>query len=398
MMSRLRGFKKKLMSLSVFVLAGASLLPALALAQQQIATTQLAPQLYLLHGYTPNVIASVGPDGILLCDASYEELGDKVSAALGTLGKEKIRYIINTHWHFDHTGGNKVFGRDTVIIAHENVRPYLITDQLLLGQVQKAYPEHAVPNLTLTGPTTIYFNGETIKIIPLPGGHTNGDLIVYFEKANVLHIGDIVFTDMLPFIDLERGGNVLRLIENIGKVIAMMPPDVRIIPGHVRECHIEDLRNYQAMLEATVGVVQAEMEKGKSLEEIKAAGVLKDWEKWATGPARCDDWIEAIYKSVLAAGKDTVICKAVETIMRKYGWPGDRIPGPASSLGSSCRANPPAPWPQRSAPFPHRVRFRAYSRPCWDTFHIFSNEASYGLPSSEQHRHSASARARCRGD
>jgi len=293
--------------LFVFLFMGASLCPAYAGAQQNIVTTQLAPRLYLLHGFTPNVIASVGPDGLLLCDASYEELGDKLSAEFKKLGKDKPQTIINTHWHFDHTGGNKVFGRDAVIIAHENVRPFLLSDQMLLGQVQKAYPEDAVPNMTITGPITLHLNGEAVKIIPMPGGHTDGDLIVYFEKANVAHIGDIVFTDMLPFIDLERGGNVLRLIDNIGAVIAMMPPDARIIPGHVRECKIEDLKNYQEMLRATVNVVRAEMKKGKSLEEVKAAGVLKDWKKWAVGPASCDDWIEAIYRSVLAAGKDAVI-------------------------------------------------------------------------------------------
>jgi len=289
---------RKIRNLIAFLLAGASLWPALAWAQQQIVATPLASQLYLLHGYTPNVIVSVGPEGVLLCDASYEQLGDKLTAELMKLGETKVKYIINTHWHFDHTGGNKVFGRGAVIIAHENVRPYLSTDQLLLGQVQKAYPEHAVPNLTLTGPLKIYFNDETIKIIPLIGGHSNGDLIVYFEKANVLHIGDIVFTDMLPFIDLERGGNVLRLVENIRKIIDLMPADVKIIPGHGRECNIEYLRNYQAMLEATVKVVRAEMDKGKSLEEIKTAGVLKDWTKWAVGPANCDDWIGAIYQSI----------------------------------------------------------------------------------------------------
>ena len=288
--------------LAVF-LAGAFLSPLVALAQQQIVATELAPRLYLLHGYTPNVIVSAGPDGVLLCDASYGELGDKLSAALGALTQEKPRYIVNTHWHFDHTGGNKVFGRNAVIIAHENVRPWLTTDQPLLGQVQKAYPGHAVPDVTLTGPITLFFNGEAIRIIPLPGGHTDGDLVVHFEKANVLHIGDIVFSDMLPFIDLDRGGNVLRLIENIGRVMAMMPPDVRIIPGHGRECTVEDLRKYREMVEATVKIVRAEMEKGRGLEEIKAAGVLKDWQKWAKGPATCEDWIESIYKSVKAAGK-----------------------------------------------------------------------------------------------
>ncbi len=304
MKDRKRGFRACLSAMGfryllALLLAGALYLQALAQDQQQIVTTEIAPSLYLLHGYTPNVIASVGPDGILLCDASYEELGEKISSALGRPGKEKIRYIINTHWHFDHAGGNKVFGRNAIIIAHETVRPYLMTDQLLLAQVQKAYPERAVPNLTLAGPTTVYFNDEVIKLLPLPGGHTDGDMIVYFEKANVLHVGDIVFTDMLPFIDLERGGNVLRLIENLRTIIATMPPNVRIIPGHVRECNIGDLRDYQKMLEATVNVVRAEMERGKSLAEIKAAGVLKDWEKWATGPARCDDWIEAIYRSLL---------------------------------------------------------------------------------------------------
>ena len=282
----------------VSLLAGVSWLPILVGAQQSIVTTPLAPRLYLLHGYTPNVIASVGTDGVLLCDASYGELGDKLAVELQKLGATKIRYIINTHWHFDHTGGNKVFGRDAVIVAHENARPFLTTDQLLLGQTLKAYPEKAVPNLTTSGPLTIHFNGEVIKIMPLPGGHTNGDLIVYFEKANVLHIGDIVFTDMLPFIDLERGGNVLQLIENIKKIIAMMPVDVKIIPGHVRECNLAYLRQYHAMLDETVKVVRAEMGKGKTLAEIKASQVLDEWKKWAVGPASCEDWIEVIYRSI----------------------------------------------------------------------------------------------------
>jgi cyclase len=244
-----------------------------------------------------NTIASIGKDGVLIVEANYVEYSRYLREELKKLGNDKIKYIIDTHWHFDHCGGNKVFGKEATIIAHSEVKKFLSRDEILLGDTQNAYPDYALPKITFETEYDLCFNGDSIKVIAVSGGHSAGDAIVYFKNSNVVHIGDIIFSDMFPFIDVDHGGSVVTLADNIQRIIDIMPPDVKIIPGHGRDYTIEELKEYRNMVVKTKGIVQKELLNGKSLDEIKKANVLKNWKDWE-GSFSCNDWIEFIYYSL----------------------------------------------------------------------------------------------------
>ncbi|MFA5403731.1 MAG: MBL fold metallo-hydrolase, partial [Ignavibacteria bacterium] len=227
--------------------------------------TQLDKNLYEISMQTCNILASIGLDGVLLVDANYKECGKYMTAEIEKLGGVNINYIINTHWHFDHTGGNQVIGnKNTIIIAHKDAKELLLKDQFLLGDTINALPEYALPKITFDKSYDLDFNGEKIELIALSGGHSAGDIIVYFKKSNILHIGDIIFSDMFPFADYDHGGSVFTLEKNIQKIIDMFPDDVKIIPGHGRICTKDDLKKYREMVIATSEIVKEEKDKGKS--------------------------------------------------------------------------------------------------------------------------------------
>lgn len=258
---------------------------------------QVGKNLYEISLLSCNIIASVGMDGVLIVDANYKEGSKVLGEEIEKLGGIKINYIINTHWHFDHIGGNGILGdENTIIIAHKDTKELLSKDQFLLGDTIKALPHNALPKITFDKSYEMEFNGEKIELIAVTGGHSAGDIIVYFKNSNVLHIGDIVFGDMFPFIDFNHGGSVYTLEKNIQKIIEMIPDDVSIIPGHGRTYTKDDLKKYGEMVASTTELVKKEKDKGKSLEEIVKANVLKDWAEWGKA-FKCEDWIEIIYNS-----------------------------------------------------------------------------------------------------
>ncbi len=263
----------------------------------KIKTLKLADSLYVIKAAGVNSIVLYGPDGILLVDDNVESGAQPLYDEIQTISKDKLNYIINTHWHFDHTEGNMVLGKGVTIIAHEYVKELLSKDEMLLGEVHKAYPEYALPSVTFRDKYSLSLNGESVEILALSGGHSAGDAIVYFKNANVLHIGDIVFADMFSFVDTEHGGNIVKLSENIQKIIDMYPSDVRIIPGHGRILTINDLKGYREMILGTTEIIRKEMLQNKSLEEIKSAKPLQAYNDWQVAFS-CDVWIEIIYKSL----------------------------------------------------------------------------------------------------
>jgi cyclase len=260
--------------------------------------TALGTNLYEVTLVPVNVVASIGTDGILIVDANYREYGKFLKNTLDSIsGGKKLEFIINTHWHFDHTGGQKVFGSGVKIISQKKVRELLSKDDILLGDTQKAYPEYALPNITFDDKYELRFNGEDIKIISMSGSHSAGDAIVYFKKSGVVHIGDIIFADEFPFVDIEHGGSVVTILESLRKIISTMPPDVKIVPGHGPVYSISDLKEYADMVEKTMGIVKKEKDAGKSLEEIQKTNVLNEFKELGVSFS-CNDWIEYIYKSL----------------------------------------------------------------------------------------------------
>lgn len=272
-------------------------------AQVDIQVTPLGKHLYKLDISGVNSVASVGPDGILLSDTGFENAGSSLQSTLKRLGRKRIQYIINTHWHSDHCGGNKILTKNNnvIIIAHHNVKRTLSEDQILTvfwQEEHKALPDYALPNLTFSKKITLSFNNEQIEIIHLPNGHTDGDAVVYFKNANVLHMGDLLFSDGFPAIDFEHHGNAKQWAQNLQTIIDMMPPDVKLIAGHGRDYAIKDLVKYKNMLFTTEQIVKNALDQGLSLSNMIEADILKDWKSWSQAHHSCAQWIEILYHSM----------------------------------------------------------------------------------------------------
>jgi glyoxylase-like metal-dependent hydrolase (beta-lactamase superfamily II) len=267
-------------------------------SQVQITATHVAGSVHMLEGAGGNIGVSAGEDGVLIIDDQFEPLAERIRAALAELGSETPRFVLNTHWHGDHTGGNAVFGRDGTIIAHENVRLRLMDPPELMGRRNPPAPEQALPVVTFRDALTIHFNGEEIRVLHLPAGHTDGDSIVWFAQANVAHLGDDFFVGRFPFVDLASGGDVLGLLANIDRLLAELPEDIRLIPGHGGLSGMAELATYRDMLQTTIGIVRERMRDGRSLAEIQEAGLPDEWADWGSGFIDESRWLEIVHTSL----------------------------------------------------------------------------------------------------
>jgi cyclase len=294
---------KKLLLLTLFLFFTVSIdAQQRDFSQVQIKSTKVAGNVYMLEGSGGNIGVSVGADGILIVDDQFAPLADKIRAALKGLGQGKLRFILNTHWHGDHTGGNVVFGPEAPIIAHDNVRKRLATEQKseVFKTTTPPSPKEALPVITFNESLSVHFNGEEIRVIHYPRGHTDGDSVIFFTSSNVVHLGDDFFAGRFPFVDLESGGSIEGLIKNIGEIIGKIPADAKLIPGHGPLSTVDDLKSYHRMLQQTTEIVRQKMTAGKTLEQIKSEGLPDEWKPWGTGFIKTDLWVETIYKSLSA--------------------------------------------------------------------------------------------------
>ena len=268
----------------------------------EIKVTKVAGSVYMLEGSGGNIGVSVGSDGILIVDDEFAPLADKIKAALKGLGEGKLKFILNTHWHGDHTGGNVVFGPEAPIIAQTNVRKRLATEQKseLFKSTTPPSPKEALPVITFDQSLSVHFNGEEIRVIHFPHGHTDGDSVIYFTGANVVHMGDDFFAGRFPFVDLESGGDVEGYAKNVGEVLAKLPAGAKIIPGHGPLSGPDDLKLFHSMLTQTIDIVRKKFAAGKTLEQIKSEGLPDEWKSWGTGFVKTDAWIETIFRSLSA--------------------------------------------------------------------------------------------------
>lgn len=261
--------------------------------QQQdvtIKTQKVAGNVYVLYGQGGNIGVSAGKDGLLMIDDQFERIADKIKAALKKLGSDTPRYIFNTHFHGDHTGGNPVFGKTGIIVAQDNVRKRLLMNE-------KPFPDFALPMITYANSISIHFNGEEVRAVHFPKAHTDGDTVLFFTTSNVVHLGDHFFAGRFPFVDLNSGGSVSGLVKNIGELMQQIPSDAKIIPGHGEVSNLDGLKEYHQMLIDTTLIVRKAMKDKKSLDEIKKAGLPEKYKDWGTGFIKTDAWIETIYKS-----------------------------------------------------------------------------------------------------
>ena len=272
------------------------------LSKVEIKSTKVAGNVYMLEGAGGNIGVSVGADGVLIVDDQFAPLADKIRASLKTLGQGKLRFILNTHWHGDHTGSNAAFGPEATIVAHDNVRKRLSTEQRLefFKQTVPASPKEALPVITFDQSLTVHFNGEEIRAIHFPNGHTDGDSVIFFTTSNVVHLGDDFFSGRFPFVDLDSGGSVEGLTKNVGELITKIPADAKLIPGHGPISTLDDLKAYHRMLVATTTIVRDKVAAKKTLDQIKSEGLPAEWNSWGTGFIKTDQWLELIYRSLTA--------------------------------------------------------------------------------------------------
>ena len=266
----------------------------------EIKATKVAGNVYMLEGAGGNIGVSVGSDGVLIVDDQFAPLADKIRAALKGLNQGQLRFILNTHWHGDHTGGNVAFGPEAPIIAHDNVRKRLSSEQRIefFKSTVPAAPKEALPVITFNQSLSVHFNGEEIRAIHFPNGHTDGDSVIFFTNSNVVHLGDDFFAGSFPFVDVDNGGSVVGLAKNIGEIIPKIPAGAKLIPGHGPLSTIDDLKLYHRMLLETTDVVRKKVAAGKTLADIKSEGLPDEWKSWGTGFIKTDQWIELIHISL----------------------------------------------------------------------------------------------------
>ena len=273
----------------------------------QIKVTKVSGNIYMLEGSGGNIAASVGEDGIVIVDDQYAPLADKIAAALKNIGAtdKPVRFVINTHYHGDHTGGNLPFSaKGATVIAQDNVRKRLEAggkagNGSSITMDVKPAEKGALPIITFDHDVTVHLNGEDIRALHFPAGHTDGDAIIFFPKANVVHMGDDYVRYGFPFIDVTAGGSVQGMIAACEKVVAVLPPDVKVIPGHGELSNLDEVREYITMLKGTTAAVEAALKQGSTLDQMKKDKILAAWDKkYANKFITQDVFIETLYNSL----------------------------------------------------------------------------------------------------
>jgi len=274
----------------------------------QMKVTKVAGNVYMLEGAGGNIGASVGDDGIVIVDDQFAPLADKIKAALKGITDKPVRFIINTHYHGDHTGGNAIFQQNAPIIAQDNVRKRLEEGGTAgnLGSISmqvKPASKEALPIITFDHDVTVHLNGEDIRALHFPHGHTDGDSVIFFPKSNVVHMGDDFVTYGFPFVDLAGGGSVSGMIAAIDEIVPKLPADVKVIPGHGPISNLDDVRHFVTMLKESQAAVDAGIKQGKTLDQLKQENVLAPWQKWSGQFVKSDQWLETLYNDL--TGKKT---------------------------------------------------------------------------------------------
>ena len=260
-----------------WMILGFVAIPLLAVAQQdlskvQIKTTALRGGTHLLTGAGGNIVASAGSDGVFIIDDQFAPLSGRIRAALETLGPGPVRFVINTHWHGDHTGGNEALGKaGAVIVAHDNVRRRMSTAQLLRGDRVPAAPGAALPVLTFGRDASLHLNGDDVRMLHVARAHTDGDALVKFERANVLHMGDVYFNGLYPFIDAESGGSIGGVLAAVERGLALSDANTIVVPGHGPVSDRAGLAAYGVMLTGYRDRIAALKRKGRTLVQVIAA-------------------------------------------------------------------------------------------------------------------------------
>jgi glyoxylase-like metal-dependent hydrolase (beta-lactamase superfamily II) len=273
--------------------------PALALAQDfsevQITTTPVRGSIYMLQGSGGNIGVSIGDDGTFIIDDQFAPLTEKIQAAIRTLTPNPVRFVVNSHWHYDHSDGNENFGRaGALIVSHDNSRKRMETDQIvsLSNRPQPPYDEVGLPKITFHDSMRFYYNGDLIDVLHLGPAHTDGDAVVYFRDTNVIHTGDVFVRYGLPFIDNPNGGSIDGTIDSTWAIAGLIDDDTIIIPGHGQLSTRADLLAYREMLVTLRDRIRSQMAQGHSVDQIVASDPTRGYAEPGAGTER---WIRAAY-------------------------------------------------------------------------------------------------------
>lgn len=245
-------------------------------------TTSLSPTVTMIKGRGGNIAVSAGEDGVFIIDDQLKPLTDQLLASIRTVSEQPIRFVINTHYHGDHVGGNEMLGGSgSVIIAHDNIRQRMTADQFnhFWNETTPAWPKDSLPVVTFNDQVTLHLNGEAVKVVHVPRGHTDGDSIVHFPDSNVLHMGDIFFNGLYPFIDLDGGGTIQGMIAAVELGITLADPETQVIAGHGPMSDLTGLREYHAFLTSARDNVKVLIDQGMSLQQAIEAKPTAEWDE-----------------------------------------------------------------------------------------------------------------------
>jgi glyoxylase-like metal-dependent hydrolase (beta-lactamase superfamily II) len=265
----------------------------------EIKTIKVAGPISMLQGAGGNIAISAGEDGVAMIDDQFAPLAPKIRAAIQQLSPKPVHFLVNTHWHGDHTGGNAAFADTATILANVNVRKRLQSGGEIAAAKMKIppAPPGALPVITFDrGGVSVWWNGEEIQAIALPAGHTDGDTAIWFKKSNVVHLGDDFVTYGFPFVDLGSGGSVQGMIAALDVVLGQIPADAKIIPGHGDLSTVQDVKKFRSALEEMVQTVKKGLASGKSVEQLQKDKVLAPWAAWEKEKAfiKADQFIATI--------------------------------------------------------------------------------------------------------
>ena len=260
----------------------------------EVEAVHVSGPVHMLTGAGGNIAASVGDDGVLIVDDQFLPLAGRIQDAIDELGGDRPKFVLNTHYHGDHVGGNPHFGQAATIIAHSKVRTRLAADEEL--------PPVALPVVTFDDTLSVHFNGDEIALFHLPAGHTDGDSAVWFKSANVLHLGDQLFSGRFPYIDLDAGGTVQGYAANLEAVLKRAPEDVQVIPGHGPLGGLEAVREALSVIQATRAKVANTIAEGTGVEAIIKAGLGSEYADWGSGFISEERWIRILARDLEERG------------------------------------------------------------------------------------------------
>lgn len=271
---------------ALVIMISSSAMGARDFSDVEIKASNVAGQVYILVGAGGNIGVLATDNGLVMVDDQFSPLADKIEAAMKSVKNVPLKYIVNTHYHGDHTGSNSHFAKHAPIFAHVNVRKRVAEDNKKSGA--------DLPVVTYDQGVTIFLDKEEIQLTHLPSGHTDGDSIVYFKQSNVLHMGDLLFQGRFPYIDLKGGGSVRGYLQNVIKISSEFPNDIKIIPGHGDVTDMNGLNEFIAMIEFSIAKVEDSLAKGLSEDDIVKQGIGEEYKRWSWQFINEERWLKTL--------------------------------------------------------------------------------------------------------